>query len=221
MGDTANVLLETIEYAIDTKLSTANVDRTLVCKVKEVFPSPIGGCTATLTSGGSTYTVSLKNNVLSVMDTVHLKFPSGNEANKYVEEDLVTAGNGTGGGGGTVIAGVTSVNGKTGAVTITVNDIQGLSEMIRSGKQIINTEPYHNLPVQPEGQETGDIWYATMAKTVDMSADSTSTATTMLKIDEDVPTVFSKWADAYDYKKFDWGTKILGEDKEETEEPKE
>jgi hypothetical protein len=136
MSDVSQVLLETIDYAVDCKLDDAQFDRTLLCTVTN-----ISGNTVTVSHGKETYTVTLKNPLdLSIFQKVHLRFPGNNAQNKYLEEDINSAG------GGASSIGVTSINGMTGSVNIDFSSANAKAQTIMS-KDI------------PETQNSGDVWY--------------------------------------------------------------
>ena len=144
MADIANTILETIEYAIDKKLASAQYDKTLLCTVTNISNDFV-----TLECGGEIYTVQLHNSPnFGVFDKVHLRFPSNNSIQKYVEEDVLGVGDGSGGGGGT--SGVISVNGYTGVVNLQASDIPGIAEIVQ--QQIIMQS---SMPTQA----IGGIWY--------------------------------------------------------------
>ena len=145
MADIANTVLETIEYAIDKKLASAQYDKTLLCTVTNISNNFV-----TLEYGGETYTVQLQNLPnFGMYDKVHLRFPSNNSVQKYIEEDVLGVGDGSGGGGGSS-SGVISVNGYTGVVNLTASNIPGISEMV--SQQIILSS---SMPTQM----AGGIWY--------------------------------------------------------------
>lgn len=79
-------LLDTIDYAIDSKISNLEYDSTLPCKVVKIYPN--NSKTYQLQYKNAYYTIITKNITLSLHDSVHLVIPKGNFSNKYLLEDV-------------------------------------------------------------------------------------------------------------------------------------
>lgn len=79
-------LLDTIDYAIESKTSNLEYDTTLLCKVVKIYPN--NSKTYQLQYKNAYYTITTKNIVLSIHDSVHLVIPKGNFSNKYLLEDV-------------------------------------------------------------------------------------------------------------------------------------
>lgn len=78
-------LLETINYAIEKKISHPNCDFTLICRVVKIHPDSFRSYQ--IQHKDALYNITTKNISLKLQDTVHLVIPEGNFADKYILED--------------------------------------------------------------------------------------------------------------------------------------
>ena len=159
MGDITQILLDAIDYGVDKKLEKAQFDRTIICSVISIHDK-----TVTLSHGSEEFILTLDHTPhFNIFDKVHLKFPSNNPFDKYIEEDveaLYSSNSATSDSGGSSPSGtsyVFSVNGKKGNVVIGIDDIDGLREELNN--RVVGEKQIIMNKTMPVAQTIGNIWY--------------------------------------------------------------